>query len=192
MIEAGIELLLIERLDESHQAASFAVRCHAGTLRVRHTLTEATDPRGQTHDIRVRCTEIRLNERLAISELKLASAVLRSSGLRGAGRKESGPRLDAQRSVAKSGTWPQPGVIANTYPACDRGRSYGLHPSRTRPNRMISAAAPLNSTEVSRRSTASPGSTSQLVCSRIDLARSAESVSMPHSGEHLAISGPAA
>jgi hypothetical protein len=64
------EILLIERLGGSDDRVSFSARCHVGTLRVGATLTTATDPHGGTHEIRVECVEIRLNEGLDVTALE--------------------------------------------------------------------------------------------------------------------------
>jgi hypothetical protein len=53
------ELLVIERTDVEGRPG-FAVRCHAGTLRIGDTLTVGIDSNGEQHSVSLRCTTISL------------------------------------------------------------------------------------------------------------------------------------
>ena len=68
-INLSTKLLLIERLAVDERQASYSARCHAGVLHVGDRLRWAMDPDGNRKDVDLLCTEIRLNERLMVSEL---------------------------------------------------------------------------------------------------------------------------
>jgi hypothetical protein len=65
----GVEILVVGVADLDGRQG-FAVRCHAGTLRVGDELTYGIDGDGRTHALRVRCAEIRLSPELRVEELE--------------------------------------------------------------------------------------------------------------------------
>ena len=62
-------ILLIERLESRPGIASFAARCHEGTLHLGDKLQSAVDPEGRHHAIDVTCVEIAWTRDLLVDEL---------------------------------------------------------------------------------------------------------------------------
>jgi hypothetical protein len=68
-MNTSTKLLLIEKLAADERQASYSARCHAGVLHVGDRLRCAMDPGGNRKAVDLLCVEIRLNERLMVSEL---------------------------------------------------------------------------------------------------------------------------
>ena len=66
---SNAELLVIDATEVGDRPG-FAVRCHAGTIHVGDELTVGVDPEGRSHDITLRCVEIRRSPEVSVYQLE--------------------------------------------------------------------------------------------------------------------------
>jgi hypothetical protein len=67
--EGRVELFIVDLVAVATGRHVYAVRCHAGTLRLGDELTVAVDPEGVVHAINARCSSIALTPGLPVEEL---------------------------------------------------------------------------------------------------------------------------